>query len=159
LFWRNARFRSTMVWRNSVRTSRRSGSRNGLDCSIRYVTDPESCPNWSYQTVAFALSSSTNSSVYQELASSKRDVAPAIDFAAEPWLVVATPSDRKHVEELREHLDPGESEAIVLAIERGADFLLVDERRGRRGGSNSHRSPRRRGPCERSGSDRSGQAS
>jgi predicted nucleic acid-binding protein len=33
-------------------------------------------------------------------------------------LIVATPSDRKRVQELRENLDRGEAEAIVLSIER-----------------------------------------
>jgi predicted nucleic acid-binding protein len=70
--------------------------------------------------------------VYEELTASKNDLPSAIDLGLESWLTVATADDRKRVQELREHLDPGEAEAIVLAIERGADFLLVDERRGRR---------------------------
>ena len=72
------------------------------------------------------------SAVYQELTASKRDLSPAIDLASQPWLIVATPSDQKRVQELREKLDPGEAEAIILAIERRADLLLVDERRARR---------------------------
>jgi predicted nucleic acid-binding protein len=36
------------------------------------------------------------------------------------------------VRALRDNLDPGEAEAIVLAIEHRADLLLVDERRARR---------------------------
>ena len=50
------------------------------------------------------------SAVYEELTASKRDLPPAIDLAAAP----------NRVQELREDLDPGEAEAIVLAIERRA---------------------------------------
>lgn len=74
------------------------------------------------------------SAVYEELIRSKRDLPPAVDFASQPWLTVAAANDRNRVQELREYLDPGEAEAIVLAIELQADLLLVDERRGRRVG-------------------------
>jgi predicted nucleic acid-binding protein len=72
------------------------------------------------------------SAVYEELTASKGDLSPSIDLASESWLIVASAKDQKRVQELREDLDIGEAEAIVLAIERGADLLLVDERRGRR---------------------------
>jgi len=70
--------------------------------------------------------------VYEELTASKSDLPPAIDLDSMPWLIVATASDRKQVQDLREHLDAGEAEAIILAVERRADLLLVDERRARR---------------------------
>jgi predicted nucleic acid-binding protein len=72
------------------------------------------------------------SSVYQELRAFSSQPPGHIDFDAVPWLIVATPLDRRRVEELREDLDLGEAEAIVLAMERRADLLLIDERRGRR---------------------------
>ena len=72
------------------------------------------------------------SAVFEELTASKRDLLPAVDVSSEPWLIVASANDQARVRELREHLDPGEAEAIVLAIEKRADLLLVDERRGRR---------------------------
>jgi len=70
--------------------------------------------------------------VYHELIDSERDLPPAIEIASLPWLIVAAAKDQTRVQELRDRLDPGEAEAIVLAIERRADVLLVDERRGRR---------------------------
>ena len=58
--------------------------------------------------------------VFQELTASKRDLPPALDLAAAPWLTVAAPHNTKRVQELRDYLDPGEAEAIVLAVERRA---------------------------------------
>jgi predicted nucleic acid-binding protein len=72
------------------------------------------------------------SAVFEELIRSRSDLPPAIDLASQPWLTVAAANDRNRVQELLEYLDPGEAEAIVLAIELRADLLLVDERRGRR---------------------------
>lgn len=70
--------------------------------------------------------------VYQELTAYGDDLSAPIDLACNSWLKVEAPKDRDRVRSLRHDLDPGEAESIVLALERQADLLLVDERRGRR---------------------------
>ncbi len=53
-------------------------------------------------------------------------------FLAPDWIQVVEPVNRAAVEALRADLDPGESEAIVLAQQLNASLLLIDERLGRR---------------------------
>ncbi len=53
-------------------------------------------------------------------------------IASASWIILDTPKDQDRVQKLRDVLDAGEAEAIVLAVERHAELLLVDERRGRR---------------------------
>ena len=48
------------------------------------------------------------------------------------WLSVGKAQNRALINELLEKLDIGEAESIVLALETKADYLLIDERRGRR---------------------------
>ena len=48
------------------------------------------------------------------------------------WTRVVAAEDQNEVATLREQLDPGEAEAIVVAGELDAGLLLVDEKRGRR---------------------------
>jgi hypothetical protein len=68
--------------------------------------------------------------VYEELTRTYA-AEPVINTDLCSWLVVAAPKDQARAGELRGTLDPGEAEAIVLAFERRADLLLMDERRGR----------------------------
>jgi len=71
--------------------------------------------------------------VYRELV----DIEPTVPGSAEvqtaTWLEVKVIANREIVEHLQSEvrLDPGESEAIALVLELGADLLLIDERRGR----------------------------
>jgi uncharacterized protein len=48
------------------------------------------------------------------------------------WTRVVAALNQNDVAALREQLDPGEAEAIVVAAELEAELLLVDEKRGRR---------------------------
>ena len=48
------------------------------------------------------------------------------------WIKIVTIHNQVLYEKLRENLDRGESEAIVLALEQDSDFLIIDEAKGRK---------------------------
>lgn len=72
--------------------------------------------------------------VHGELAiGSGRPGATALAGAlAARWISVQVPANRHAVLELGQFLDPGEAEAIALAEQLGARFLLIDELAGRK---------------------------
>jgi hypothetical protein len=47
------------------------------------------------------------------------------------WLEIQSPINSQLLDTLNQTLDPGEAEAIALAVELSADRLLIDERLGR----------------------------
>ena len=71
--------------------------------------------------------------VYRKLADINPPVPGTIEVQTANWLKVKQVADREFVKRLIDEvrLDPGESEAIALALEIDADLLLIDERRGR----------------------------
>jgi hypothetical protein len=71
--------------------------------------------------------------VYRELADIDPPVPGTLEIQTVPWVEVRQVISREIVERLQDEvkLDPGESEAIALALELDADLLLIDERRGR----------------------------
>ena len=62
----------------------------------------------------------------QEEGGAKKDVTNA------EWISIAQVSDRLAVEVLLDEMDIGEAETIVLAAEIKADWVLMDEKKGRR---------------------------
>jgi predicted nucleic acid-binding protein len=71
--------------------------------------------------------------VYDEVVVAGREKRIARhEVASSSWIKVMTVKDRLAVEVLLDELDPGEAETIILARELGADWTLMDERKGRR---------------------------
>jgi predicted nucleic acid-binding protein len=68
--------------------------------------------------------------VYNESTKEGKEPTSAI----KKWAVgkVVEVTNRQKVDKLNETLDMGESEAIALALEKTADYLLVDEKKGRK---------------------------
>jgi len=55
----------------------------------------------------------------------------AQDIARASWIRRESPKNTIFVDSLRQTLDNGEAQGIALAVELGADLLLIDERLGR----------------------------
>jgi predicted nucleic acid-binding protein len=71
--------------------------------------------------------------VYRESVTEGREVGGAKrEVTAARWVETRTVTDRAAVTTLLERLDEGEAETIVLAREMAADWVIMDERRGRK---------------------------
>lgn len=71
--------------------------------------------------------------VYQELLANGNEHLVTRTVTTANWLEIRAANDRAQVTALERdcHLDPGEANAIVLALELKATQLLIDERLGR----------------------------
>ncbi|MDX2215874.1 MAG: DUF3368 domain-containing protein [Oculatellaceae cyanobacterium bins.114] len=71
--------------------------------------------------------------VADEIAKVATIYTQAASVSNQPWITIQVVNDTTTVERLRgEKLDAGESEAIALALEVGAELLLIDEQLGRK---------------------------
>jgi uncharacterized protein len=71
--------------------------------------------------------------VADEIAKVATIYTQAASLPDQPWITIQAVNDVTTVNRLRgENLDAGESEAIALALEIGAELLLIDEKLGRR---------------------------
>jgi uncharacterized protein len=69
--------------------------------------------------------------VYNEVTHNKFSLPGALTVANASWIKVVAVKNPAIVQKLRAGLDLGESEAIALALEMGADVLIIDEVAGR----------------------------
>jgi uncharacterized protein len=70
--------------------------------------------------------------VKEEVVDFGQGLAGAVEVDSAEWIEAVDVHNQTAVNLLREQLDAGESQAIVLAIELHATLLLIDEARGRR---------------------------
>jgi predicted nucleic acid-binding protein len=71
--------------------------------------------------------------VYQEAVVTGRERGGAKrEVATFTWITTVDVRDRLAIDVLLDELDAGEAETIVLARERSADLVLMDERKGQR---------------------------
>ena len=70
--------------------------------------------------------------VYVEIVQLGTGLPGAKEVDEAEWITPGVVGNIGFVKVLGLDLDPGESEAIVLALENGADLLLMDERKARR---------------------------
>lgn len=73
--------------------------------------------------------------VYDEMASLGYSVPGTIEVQTFPWIQTQQVTNRILVTQLQTEIDPGESEAIALAIELSAEQLLIDDYLGRKAAS------------------------
>jgi len=65
-------------------------------------------------------------SVYAEVVTDARGRPGALEISRAAWIVTQAPVDRTKVDYLRADLDAGEAEALVLAEEISANWILLD---------------------------------
>lgn len=69
--------------------------------------------------------------VFNEITNVGNTDASARVVSTLSWIKTQSATDQEFVNTLRAELDPGEAEAIALAVELNVDRLLIDERLGR----------------------------
>jgi predicted nucleic acid-binding protein len=70
--------------------------------------------------------------VYEELLALAEFDIPINNLLDNEWIDVREVSSQRLIEKFQNKLDLGEAQAIVLAIEMKADYLLIDEKEGRK---------------------------
>ena len=73
--------------------------------------------------------------VWDETVVEGRDQPGANEIKSANWIIRKAVVNKQLAQALKQELDEGESEAIALAVEEGADLLLMDERIGRESAS------------------------